>query len=478
MKYLYGIFILWISLCYGQTISAQELGANFNENIDEPITCIDQIKASRVSWVRGFVNIPAKFIITDSNKKITGVKSFQISRYQPTKDFVDVKKVHPDVKLVMSMKIPFEDFLNLVPDMGSDEMNYVMDAIEKFLISFDLGKNIDILVMGNEPEFENGGDANAYATFLNSLADTLVVWKAKYDWIFMVFAGALNRVSELKKSTTIPAVVKVVNTNKNVDGIDLHVHALDFKQFSDDIRYIRDIHKVSKKIITTEFSLNRLLSAHVDDNIGAWGTNYGYPYTMKMYEYLNQASAKAASGNPVSDEEFLSFFESRSWYPKQWYKAFYEAFKKYDAYAVIGRFSSSLGVRNYTATSAMWDLGAIYSGTFMGMDYAAGLEKGSVLVYPEFKAIADSLYGTVNSSNRLLLTNNETSVYPNPATERVFVKSNAQILRIELIDLRGVTLLSEPNQKSIDVRFIKRGEYLLKVVTDQGIEFQKIILKI
>ena len=43
---------------------------------------------------------------------------------------------------------------------------------------------------------------------------------------------------------------------------------------------------------------------------------------------------KANAGTPVSATEFKSLFESYSWYPKNWYKTFYEVFKKYDTYAI------------------------------------------------------------------------------------------------------------------------------------------------
>ena len=108
-----------------------------------------------------------------------------------------------------------------------------------------------------------------------------------------------NRVSELPKSETVPAVVSVVNNNPNVVGLDLHVHALKINQAEDDFRIIRDKYGVTKKLICTEFSMVRALNPHVADALGEWGTKHGYTAGMKIYEYLNLIAEKANAGTPV-----------------------------------------------------------------------------------------------------------------------------------------------------------------------------------
>jgi hypothetical protein len=451
-----------ISLLFSSNLSAQELGGNFNENIDEPISQIDLLNASRVTWVRGFVNVTGKFL-TNQDSTITGVKTVAINNFTATGEFVKVRQAsNGRIKLIMSLKMPFEVFRNKVPKPGTTEMTHLMTMIEKFLISYNLGKHISILVMGNEPEWENGGDADDYEVFLNLFADTLVTWKAKHGWDFMVFAGSLNRVSELKKSTTIPAVVRVVNTNPNVDGIDLHVHAQNLNQCGDDLADIRGKWGVTKKIITTEFSMVRALDSRVNDAIGIWGTVYGYPTTMKMYEYLNQVSLKANAGTPVSAEEFLSFFHSRTWYPRHWYRVFYNEFKRHNAYAMIGRFSTT-GQTNYNATSAMWNLGAIYSETFMGNNTTTGFMNGSPLVYPEFIAIADSLYGSTTAVSKAFSLV-DPKIHPNPASDRVNIFFSAPISKLEVFDISGRLQTTSPfNGNSLDVSTLTSGMYILRI---------------
>lgn len=50
------MFVL-LFLCSMGT-KAQELGANYNENIDYPITEIEMLKKSKVTWVRGICQCP------------------------------------------------------------------------------------------------------------------------------------------------------------------------------------------------------------------------------------------------------------------------------------------------------------------------------------------------------------------------------------------------------------------------------------
>ena len=46
-----------ILLLVSFSLNAQEIGANYNENIDYPITEIDMLRHANITWVRGFVNI-------------------------------------------------------------------------------------------------------------------------------------------------------------------------------------------------------------------------------------------------------------------------------------------------------------------------------------------------------------------------------------------------------------------------------------
>ena len=384
---------VWLLLC-SIRMEAQELGANYNENIDYPITEIEMLKKSKVTWVRGFVNIPNLFL-QNENGKIVGVKENVIKTHIPTLKFVQAKKALGDrVKFILSLKIPFELYTDTVPKVGTKEMEYIFRATEVLLQTYQMAQHIDILVMGNEPEWENAldtdlchADGEDYRAFLNEFANRLTAWKQANGWTFDIYAGALNRVSELPKSETVPAVVSVVNNNPNVSGLDLHVHALNVNQAEDDFRIIRNKYGVTKKLICTEFSMVRALNPHVADALGEWGTQHGYTAGMKIYEYLNLIAEKANAGTPVSAAEFKSLFESYAWYPKNWYKTFYEVFKKYSTYAITGRFSVVPGGARavYDAKTEMWELGGIYFSRYLGLD-ADGFYNPNPLLYPDFIA--------------------------------------------------------------------------------------------
>ena len=83
------MFVL-LFLCSMGT-KAQDLGANYNENIDYPITEIEMLKQSKVSWVRGFVNIPNLFLQNEYGR-ILGVKENAIRTHIPTLKFIQAKK--------------------------------------------------------------------------------------------------------------------------------------------------------------------------------------------------------------------------------------------------------------------------------------------------------------------------------------------------------------------------------------------------
>jgi len=54
------------------------------------------------------------------------------------------------VKFILSLKIPFELYTDTVPKVGTKEMEYIFQATEILLKTYDMAKNIEILVMGND----------------------------------------------------------------------------------------------------------------------------------------------------------------------------------------------------------------------------------------------------------------------------------------------------------------------------------------
>ena len=83
------------------------------------------------------------------------------------------------MKFILSLKIPFELYTDTVPKVGTKEMEYIFQATEILLKTYDMAKNIEILVMGNEPEWENAldtdlchADGEDYRAFLNEFCQS------------------------------------------------------------------------------------------------------------------------------------------------------------------------------------------------------------------------------------------------------------------------------------------------------------------
>ena len=71
---------------------------------------------------------------------------------------------------------------------------------------------------------------------------------------------------------------------------------------------------------------------------------------------------------------------------------------------------------------------------------------------------------------------NQLQIFPNPAKEEIFIKSDLQIEKVEIYSLTGALLLSENNfNEKISVSALSRGVYLLKVFTDKGVIINKIV---
>ena len=69
----------------------------------------------------------------------------------------------------------------------------------------------------------------------------------------------------------------------------------------------------------------------------------------------------------------------------------------------------------------------------------------------------------------------ELEVYPNPATDGIYIQSDENVINIDVTDLTGRIILSG-NEKNINISSISSGTYLIKVTTQAGkIGYQKFI---
>jgi hypothetical protein len=375
------ITLLLFSLLSLQTAIAQQIGANFNENIENIDPSL--LSKAEVKWVRAFVNIPRYFLTVDKNGKITGVnnkaiKNFDISSLTNLKGY----------KIILSLKLDFKFKKIGAPDENSMEETYLLNAIKLFLTEKNLGDKINILVVGNEPMWETpNGDAKKLGAITNKIITLSNDLKISQNWNYEIFTGALNRVSELQKNDIVTEIIKITKENPLVDGIDLHIHTNELIKANDDPAYIRNEAKITKKIICTEFSIVRLFEAYSNESLGNWGIQNGYPSDMKLYEWLNLVQQKAIDKTPIKPEILMDYFNSQSWYPKQWFNAFLTSFKKNNVsiatYGLQNTLKDKPKILN--AKSPLWILNFVYNGGVLGNDNS-GVGNKNPLVYPEFKA--------------------------------------------------------------------------------------------
>lgn len=75
------------------------------------------------------------------------------------------------------------------------------------------------------------------------------------------------------------------------------------------------------------------------------------------------------------------------------------------------------------------------------------------------------------------LTVNKTidfKIYPNPVENVLNIETNEKIIQLAIYDLNGKVVL-QSNQNNVDVSFLQAGFYTIKISTEKGTGFQKLI---
>jgi len=69
------------------------------------------------------------------------------------------------------------------------------------------------------------------------------------------------------------------------------------------------------------------------------------------------------------------------------------------------------------------------------------------------------------------------SISPNPVSDllNINTEENIKIVKLEVININGQSLLNSNAGKSIDVSSLFVGNYLLRIVTERGIEIEKFV---
>lgn len=82
---------------------------------------------------------------------------------------------------------------------------------------------------------------------------------------------------------------------------------------------------------------------------------------------------------------------------------------------------------------------------------------------------------TSRTDSRTLRTN--INIYPNPTDSKLFIQTDENIASIKIYDITGSLVLSFKGDisSSIDISKLPNGQYLLKIITDKGVETYRIV---
>ncbi len=411
--------VLLLLLLAAPPAPATELGANYNQYLPDIHNGL--VAKSGAKWVRAFVNVQRNYLefAAANPSVITGVLDANIAQTPDVvsgnadimavlavNKLVEVKGMQvrgERIKTILSLKTDFKVGCDKakpaecagVPAVGTLQMQHLLTAIHDRLLTGNLGAYVDVLIVGNEPMFETPvADAAKYGQYLELLVAELVKLRAAQGWTFRIFAGALNKASTLKNDPILTTVIDVVKSNKDVEGLDLHLHVASLAEADADIDFVRNAKGVTKDIVSTEFSLVNLWSAHANEPLGDWGPRNGYPADMPLYKWLNVLMQQAADGKPIAKGRFASYFRAQPWYPDHWFATFFYVMEKYGLLAATYGLQSTPTVPpvEYKADSTLWIVNFVYNGSLLGLD-DDGFYETSPLVYPEFRAIARKQWG-------------------------------------------------------------------------------------
>jgi len=402
-----------------------QIGAGFNESIANVNNSL--LAQSGVRWVRAYVNLARNYWVfgpattnTPPRYPIIGFNTNNLiqdpSNVSSDGDvlaiaaldqLINTKTVAPagqPMKIILSLKhdfsypyptnttnFPVDQFPDLSTPDGAAAVGHMVSAILNILTTNDRGKNVDIVVTGNEPMFEiqpNSSSVTAanYEKYLNYLVGQLAALRSSNSSSYQIFVGSLNSPlwpSPPAANLIAPAILNVARTNTNVAGLDLHEHVAAISNVTDDIKFVKG--QLSNRttpwsIISTEFSIIRCLETNMTTPmIGTTGN---------LAQYINATISNAAAGTPVAPAAFLRTFEQQPWYPKNWFGQMMDAFAAQRVYAVTYGFEEPPRYPwplNYVRTNVNniqpWVLLPVYNPTLFGR-YTNGTNVGFPVTNP------------------------------------------------------------------------------------------------
>ena len=146
-----------------------------------------------------------------------------------------------------------------------------------------------------------------------------------------------------------------------------------------------------------------------------------------------------------------------------------------EAYTEVGNFSEGVWYK----VEVKIDFSASTFALFVdGTEMYSGAYEGSGTTIEEIQLAIDN-YGTDAYFDNLIVENMETlstqniskntiKVFPNPSADVVNVDTDSKILSIEVFDVSGKSVKTVRGAKSVNVSTLNKGNYIIKVQTENG----------
>lgn len=137
--------------------------------------------------------------------------------------------------------------------------------------------------------------------------------------------------------------------------------------------------------------------------------------------------------------------------------------------------TQTLAINTSNSVNNLFKIGATPS-TSSGGTLNAAIDDLQIFDVALTDAQVNSLYSGTLATDDLSNIKNNISIYPNPAKDVVFVKSETPITKIELYDFSGKKI-KESASKEINISSLQRGNYLVKITDKEGNTQTKNLIK-
>ena len=137
--------------------------------------------------------------------------------------------------------------------------------------------------------------------------------------------------------------------------------------------------------------------------------------------------------------------------------------------------TQTLAINTSNSVNNLFKIGATPS-TSSGGTLNAAIDDLQIFDVALTDAQVNSLYSGTLATDDLSNIKNNISIYPNPAKDVVFVKSETAITKIELYDFSGKKI-KESASKEMNISSLERGNYLVKITDKEGNTQTKSLIK-